>query len=93
MVELPAIAWIAIAGVGLATCLGILVSLAAMVRNEIFLHDLRLEVVSKRNAFLTDLLTEARDRADPSSARKIEEQAQETALKAEQALAEIAQAA
>ena len=35
MAELPAIAWAAIAGVGLATCIGALAALAATVRHEV----------------------------------------------------------
>lgn len=93
MVELPAIAWIAIAGVALGTLIGVLLTLAASVRNDVFLHELRLEVVSKRNAFLSNLMTEARADIDPLSARKIEERATESAMKAEQALAEFAEAA
>lgn len=91
MVELPALAWLAIMVVSGLTAVGALHSLAAAVRNEVYLHDLHVEVVARRNAYLSDLSAEA-GRGAPDAAGKVE-QARESVLKAERAIAELAEAA
>jgi len=79
-------------GIGLASVVAALYVLAVTVRNEIYLHDLRVEVVSKRNEYIRDLygLDDGDIVTDIRRAKKIKA-AHDSALKASEHLADIAE--
>jgi hypothetical protein len=55
MAEFSTGMWVILAVVGVATILLCVHTLASLVRNEIGLHDLRVEVVTRRNDYLRNL--------------------------------------
>jgi hypothetical protein len=55
MAEFSTAMWVVLAGVGVVTMLLCLHTLASAVRNEIGMHDLRAEVVRRRNAYYVNL--------------------------------------
>ncbi len=92
MVEMSAATWAVIIAAGLGCVITALHTLASTVRNEIYLHNLRIEVVTKRNAYIRDLSGVVEDDViDRDSAMKIK-QAHESAKKAEATIVELAAA-
>ena len=55
MADLPVEAWAAIAGVGLLAVVSVLFVLASVVRTEVHVHDLRIDVARARNEYLREL--------------------------------------
>jgi hypothetical protein len=85
--------WLVLAGIGVAACLAMLHVLASVAFNESYLHDLRVDVIRKRNDCLRELYGLAEDSViDARSARRIET-VHQSAKKAAETLSGLAERA